>query len=131
MNGESSNGNLRIESLLKRHFPKQIKPALFDLRYQLLYSAPGCLDVKENGHKVDISVLLILVFHTDLYDEIKGLDNCRDYLQYVHALENETIDMKKNIDARKLLISGQELYAVYANVRNSSGKKSRNQLKAT
>ena len=83
--GEATNAPARIEDLLRRNF-HNIDPSVFDLRYQLLYATAGTVAVDR-----DLCVLLILVFKTHLYDELKALDNYRDYLQFIALADSSEI----------------------------------------
>ncbi|MDD4848829.1 MAG: hypothetical protein PHR53_08735 [Bacteroidales bacterium] len=113
LSGISTNTAKRIESLLKRNF-REIKPEFFDLRYQLLYSTVGTLDTKG----ADLYVLLVIVFKSDLYDEIKGLENYKDYIQFVNSVDSERIKSKKGIDYHKLKIENKTLHSIYLNIEN-------------
>ena len=113
LSGISTNAAKRIESLLKRNF-REIKPEFFDLRYQLLYSTVGTLDTKG----ADLYVLLVIVFKSDLYDEIKGLENYKDYIQFVNSVDSERIKSKKGIDYHKLKIENKTLHSIYLNIEN-------------
>ncbi len=115
LSGISTNRAKRIEELLKRNF-NQVTPELFDLRYQLLYSTVGTLDAIVNEEKADISILLIMVFKTKLYDEVQGIENYKDYLRFVNAMDSKRIPSSSNIDIRGLNIKGKFLYSIYMNV---------------
>lgn len=112
LNGIKTNSAKRIEELLKRNF-KEISPKLFDLRYQLLYSTVGTLDATNGKLKADISILLTIVFKTELYNEVKGIENYKDYIQFVNSTESERIDYKSNIDFHKIRIGDSSLYSIY------------------
>lgn len=117
LNGVKTNTPKRIESLLKRNF-KVLKPEHFDLRYQLLYSTVGTLDAMSNKATADISILLIIVFKTDLYDEIKGIENYKDYIKFVNCLESKRIKNDADIDVHKIKIDNKILYSIYTTIEN-------------
>lgn len=115
LNGKSTNAPKRIEELIKRNFIN-VTPDTFNLRYQLLYSTVGTLDAKVNCEKADISILLIIVFKTKLYDELKGAENYKDYIQFIKALNSERINNSQNIDLHRLRIEDNEMYSIYMNI---------------
>ena len=115
LNGVKTNAPKRIEELLKRNF-KVLKPEYFDLRYQLLYSTVGTLDATNNKTKADISILLIIVFKTNLYNEVKGIENYRDYIRFVNCVDSERIKSKSDIDIHKLKIDDRFMYSIYMNI---------------
>ena len=116
LSGISTNSDSRIEELLKAHY-SEVTPELFDLRYQLLYSTVGTLRAKADNNKpVDIAILFIIVFKTNLYDEVLGLENYRDYIQFVNSLNSRKIRNSFNLDIRELKINGQTLYSIYMNI---------------
>jgi len=101
----------RIENLLKLHFPKPHK-SVFNLRYQLLYATQGTI-----AAGADKSVLYILVFKTDLYNDLKGIENFRDYITFLNALNAEELECSRS-DSRvhRLLIGEKELISIYEQV---------------
>ena len=108
LSGISTNAPERIEGLLKLNF-KKINPSVFNVRYQLLYSTAGT--VAENA---DVSVLLIIVFKTALYDESKGLVNYRDYLKFIDMVESVKIPIEDSeAIAHSLSIGDKKLISVY------------------
>jgi len=115
LNGVKTNIPKRIESLLKRNF-KVLKTEYFDLRYQLLYSTVGTLDAIDNKATADISILLIIVFKTDLYDEIKGIENYKDYIKFVNCLDSKRIESSFDIDMHKLRIDDKVMYSIYKTI---------------
>lgn len=115
LNGVKTNAPKRIEELLKRNF-KVLKPEYFDLRYQLLYSTVGTLDATNNKTKADISILLIIVFKTNLYNEVKGIENYRDYIRFGNCVDSERIKSKSDIDIHKLKIDDRFMYSIYMNI---------------
>lgn len=109
INGESTNAAKRIDKLLKRNFDK-VKSKHFNLRYQLLYSTIGTLD-----RTADISILLIIVFKTDKYDEIKGLENYKDYIEFIRMANSKRVNRDKEFDIHEIQIDGKVLYSIYLN----------------
>ncbi len=108
LSGISTKAPERIEDLLKLNF-KKINPSVFDVRYQLLYATAGT--VAENA---DIYVLLIIVFKTTDYNELKGLDNYRDYLKFIDLAESVKIPIDDSqAIAHKLSIGDKELISIY------------------
>jgi len=79
----------RIEKLLRDHFRKPEKE-VFDLRYQLLYATAGTLASKQ-----DLSLMYIIVFKTDLYNELKGIENLKDYIAFINASRSEELDCSR------------------------------------
>jgi hypothetical protein len=77
LSGKPTNAPQRIEDLLSMHFPKPDK-TMFDIRYQLLYATAGTI-----AAGADISILFVIVFDTNLYDESIGAQNYRDYIQFM------------------------------------------------
>jgi len=101
----------RIEELLKKHFRKPDKN-VFQLRYQLLYATVGTLAAKQ-----DISVMYILVFKTDLYDDLKALDNLKDYIAFINANRSEELPSSRpESKAHLLKIGRKNLYSIYEQV---------------
>lgn len=115
LNGESTNAPKRIEKLIQRNF-NNITPDKFNLRYQLLYSTVGTLDAKIDGKKADVSILLIIIFQTNLYNKQKGSKNHKDYIQFIKAVNSKKIYNSQNVDLYKLKIDGKDIYSVYMNV---------------
>ena len=111
----STNSAKRIEGLLKRNF-KIVKPEHFDLRYQLLYTTVGTLDAKEKEEYLDLYFLFVIVFKTELYNELKGIENYKDYIQFINNLDSEKIKSDNNLDIHKVRLDNKELYTIYMNV---------------
>jgi len=121
--GESTKGPQRVEDLLGLHYGKPDK-SVFNLRYQLLYSTVGTIGkiTKQDAtlrieSKFDISVLYIIVFKTHLYDDVKGIDNFRDYINFLNALNAEELECSRQ-DSRvhRLSIGDKELISIYEQV---------------
>jgi hypothetical protein len=110
LSGVSTNTPQRIEELLKRNFQK-ITPDKFELRYQLLYSTISTIAVDS-----DISILLIIVFKTHEYDEIKGIENYKDYIQFIKESKSNEIKCKYGLDAHEIELEEKKLYSIYMNI---------------
>jgi len=109
--GGRTNKPARIEALLKKQFRKPDR-SLFSLRYQLLYAVAGTISAK-----MKTSVLYVIVFKTDLYDDLKGIDNYRDYinfLQAVKAVEQES--SRPDSAVHKFKLGRKELISIYEQV---------------
>lgn len=78
--GVATNAPQRIEKLLSRHFFEPSR-GMFDIRYQLLYATIGTIAVR-----ADYSILYVLVFRTDLYNETKSAENYRDYVYFMEKV---------------------------------------------
>ena len=116
--GESTKAPERIEELLGLHFGKPDRH-VFNLRYQLLYATAGTTEatVGTTETKFNKSVLYILVFKTDLYDDLKGIDNFRDYITFLNALNAEEFECSRQ-DSRvhRLSVGDKELISIYEQV---------------
>ena len=75
----ASKAKKRIEDLLENNSIDS-EPQNCNLRYQLLYATSGTVAVE-----ADISILLVLVFKTDKYNEDKGLKNDKDFKDFIKA----------------------------------------------
>lgn len=115
LSGISTNSDTRIEELLSKHY-SEVTPEHFKLRYQLLYSTVGTLNAEIDNKPADIGILFIIVFKTNLYDEVLGLENYKDYTRFVNSLSSQKIKNSFNIDIRELQIDGRTLYSVYMNI---------------
>jgi hypothetical protein len=109
--GESTKAPERIEDLLGLHFSTPDRH-VFNLRYQLLYATQGTL-----AAGADKPVLYILVFKTVLYDDLKGIENFRDYITFLNALNAEELECSRQ-DSRvhRLTIGDKELISIYEQV---------------
>lgn len=106
--GVSTNAPERIEKLLSQHF-KNPNPSMFEVRYQLLYATVGTLAVE-----ADIHVLYVVVFKTLLYDESIGVENYRDYVQFMNKVGASTLKLKtKEVLGHKLNINERELLCLH------------------
>ena len=81
------------------------------MRYQLLYATIGT--VSENA---DISVLLVIVFKTDKYDELNGNDNYKDYVKFLKAIKAEKISDDKDIEAHQIRVDDKIPYSIYISI---------------
>ncbi|MFY9175430.1 MAG: hypothetical protein WAO24_08915 [Peptococcia bacterium] len=112
LNGENTNLPDRVEKLIKQNFGDKIKSKHFDIRYQLLYTTIGTLEVK-----TDISICLIIVFKNNSYDKIKGNENYRDYCQFIQNVISEkkpcNID---NVEVNKLTIDRRKIYSIFTEI---------------
>lgn len=109
--GGSTNAPERIEGLLRNHFRGPEKKD-FDLRYQLLYSVAGTLASKQ-----DLSMMYIIVFKTDLYDELRGLENLKDYIAFINASRSEELDCSHpEALVHKIKVFRKSLYSIYEQV---------------
>lgn len=110
INGTPTNTYKRIEALIKKNF-KEATPEIFELRYQLLYSTVGTLKVP-----AAISILLIIVFKTKDYDALKGIDNYKDYIQFIKATKAKEIKYKNGIDVHEIMIERKKLLSIYMSI---------------
>ncbi len=109
--GESTKAPNRIEDLLALHYGKPDK-SVFNLRYQLLYSTVGTIEAT-----YEKSVLYIIVFKTHSYDDIKGIDNYRDYLSFLNSLQAEELPCtRQDSMVHKVIIGGKDLYTIYEQI---------------
>ena len=108
ISGENTKKPQRIYDLLKKQFRKPDR-TVFDLRYQLLYAVSGTIAAKKK-----ISVLYIIAFKTNLYDDLLGIDNYRDYISFmkaVNAIEQKT--SRPDSIVHKLKLGRKELISIY------------------
>ncbi len=106
LNKEKTNAPKRIEDLLNFNF-KKINKKSFGLRYQLLFSTAGTLCVD-----ADIHVLLVLVFKTPSYDNLKGQANKREFSEFMKNIKASTIaenHFKATLDGKELIILYKEI----------------------
>jgi len=106
--GTSTRAPERIEKLLALHFSEP-DPAMFDIRYQLLYATAGTL-----AAGADTAVLFVVVFKTPLYDETIGADNYRDYLHFINKVGGRALPLgDKGAIAHELELGGQRLVCLH------------------
>lgn len=106
--GENTNVPQRIEDLIKKMEFNKLTPEVFDLRYQLLYAVAGTAMAN-----ADIKILMFIVFKTELYDETKGKQNHKDYLQFIKEVNSTAIKMDGNICAHELTFDNKKIYSLY------------------
>jgi hypothetical protein len=106
--GESTKAPERIESLLRLHFTTP-DPAVFEVRYQLLYATAGTL-----AECADVSVLFVAVFKTPTYNEPIGATNYRDYVTFLAAAGASPLKLPtRGAQAHRLTLGGRELLCIY------------------
>ncbi len=106
--GVSTNAPERIEKLLSQHFSNP-DPAMFNVRYQLLYATVGTLAVE-----ADIHLLFVVVFKTSLYNESIGAENFKDYVQFMNKCDASPLKLStKEALGHILNINGQELLCLH------------------
>ena len=106
--GVSTNAPERIEKLLAAHFSAP-DPAMFNVRYQLLYATAGTI-----AEKADVSVLYVAVFKTLLYDETIGASNYRDYVHFVNKVGAQPIKLSdKGADAHEMQLANRRLVCLH------------------
>jgi len=111
ISGRRTKAPERIEDLVKLHIRKP-KKDVFDLRYQLFYSTAGTLAAKQ-----DISLMYIIVFKTELYDGLKGLENLKDYLAFINAVRSEELDCSRPESlVHQIKLFRKSLYSIYEQV---------------
>jgi len=111
LSGKSTKAPQRIEQLMILHFG-EIDRSMFDLRYQLLYATAGTL-----AADADLSILLVVVFRTELYDELKGADNHRDYIAFMEKLSaTRRCTFNQHGDVHEVEIGGKPLTCSYEHI---------------
>lgn len=106
--GLSTNAPERIEKLLTMHFCDP-DPSMFDIRYQLLYATAGTL-----AAGADISVLFVAVFKTALYNESIGVENYRDYIQFMGKIRAKPLQLpSKAVQGHELVLQGKRLVCLH------------------
>jgi hypothetical protein len=107
--GATTNAPKRIEKLLAMHFQAP-NLSMFDIRYQLLYATAGTI-----AAGADISVLFIAVFKTALYNESIGVDNYRDYIQFIGRVGGTPLQLpNKKVQGHELVLQGKRLVCLHA-----------------
>jgi hypothetical protein len=116
LNGEKTDRIKRIENLLKRNF-QTISETQFDIKYQLVYSTVGTVDAVDGNIKPDIAILLIIVYKTNLYDNIKGENNYKDFKDFIKELKAEKIIINEKDAAYKTFVDkNKELYIAHLTI---------------
>lgn len=106
--GTSTNAPERIEKLLALHFHEP-DPSMFDIRYQLLYATAGTI-----AEGADISVLLVVVFKTALYNESIAVKNYQDYMNFMEKVGASTLKLpSKKEQGYELLLQGKRLICLH------------------
>jgi len=106
--GESTNTPQRIEELLALYFSTP-DVSMFDIRYQLLYATAGTL-----AAETDIAVFYVIVFKTQLYDELIGAENYRDYVQFMAKVGAPPLKLPhKEAQAHTVTLQGKELICIH------------------
>ena len=108
LSGKPTRTPERIEYLLGMHFARP-DSSVFDVRYQLLHGTAGTL-----AEGADISLYLVLVFKTSLYDEDSGSGNYRDYLDFITKAGGRPLPLPPDAPkAHALTIGSRELVCVH------------------
>ena len=69
------------------------------------------------AEKAEVSILLIIVFKTKDYDPLKGIDNFKDYIQYIQKTDSIEIIQKDSPGSiHKIKIENEELWSVYMEI---------------
>lgn len=122
-NGEKSNLPNRIESLIRRNNFKQHDNAKrrftkenLNLKYQLLFSTIGTI-----SEDADFYIFLVLVFHTKDYDDIKGVQNYHDFIEFMNAITSRNINRDNNLYEIEVysddkLENKKVMYAAYVSI---------------
>lgn len=83
---------------------------MFDLRYQLLYATAGTISAN-----ADISVLYVLVFKTNLYNEKIGAKNYSDYADFLRKVGADPLPVPDNsLIGHRLTLQGKDLVCLYS-----------------
>ena len=86
--------------------------SVFTLRYQLLYAVAGTISAK-----MKTSVLYVIVFKTELYDDLKGIDNYRDYINFLQAVKAvEQNSSRPDSVVHKFELGRKEIISIYEQV---------------
>jgi uncharacterized protein DUF6946 len=106
--GASTRAPERIEKLLSLHF-REPDISMFDIRYQLLYATAGTI-----AAGADISVLFVIVFKTELYNESIGAENYKDYIQFLGQVGASPIRLLSNeAQGHEMQLQGKRLICLY------------------
>ena len=104
--GENTNKPQRIEGLCARFInAPRITKHSSEIRYQLLHSVAGTIDVEE-----DTSVLYVAVFRTDDYDASEGEVNRQDYLRFIECAGGKPIGPDGGWSSAHLLMLGNKRF---------------------
>lgn len=106
--GIATNAPRRIEALLGKHF-REPSRKMFDVRYQLLYATVGTIAAQAAR-----SLFYVLVFRTDQYNERKGAENLRDYLEFMEQVGARPVRVEgAPVYCHELELEGSSLRCVY------------------
>lgn len=112
-NGKSTNAPERVEKLVKRIFPKEVKAKHTQLRYQLLTAIAGTLDVEKDWDNKAIChrVFLVVEFNTgaEYFDKKKSEANHQDYNSLIKCVKEEW----KDADSKSFVIEDKKIYYIY------------------
>lgn len=113
LKGEKTNAPKRIEKLIERSF-ENVQRKHWNLMYQLFYTLFGTIDSKNNGVTVDLPIMLVLVFKTNLYDDKKGKENYKEYKNFINEFLPEKIKSEQqNLEISKLSVENKAVYSIY------------------
>ena len=105
----------RIRGLVSLYAPGQIGPALHrfgPIRYQLLTGTAGTVAVGK-----EVSVFLVMVFRTSLYDEARGEENRRDYREFIERAHGRPVSSTSGgVVAHELELGGKPLICIYQDI---------------
>ena len=110
--GKRTNLPKRVRGLVSLHAPGQVDQALCrfgSIRYQLLAGTAGTIAVGKG-----ISVFLVSVFRTGLYDQAKGEENRRDDRKFIQRAHGRPVfGASGGVVARELPVVGKPLICIY------------------
>ena len=105
----------RIRGLVSLYAPGRIDEALRSIgpiRYQLLTGTAGTVAIGKA-----ISVFLVLVFRTSLYDEVKGEENRRDYREFIERVHGRAVSgISSGVVAHEVAVGGRPLICIYQDI---------------
>ena len=105
----------RIMGLVSLYAPGPIDEGLRHIgpvRYQLLTGMAGTIAAGK-----EVSVFLVLVFRTSLYNGAKGEDNRRDYSEFIERVEGTPISgVPGGVIAHELAVGGRPLICIYQDI---------------
>ena len=105
----------RIRGLVSLHAPGRIDEALRSIgpiRYQLLTGTAGTVSMGKA-----ISVFLVLVFRTSLYDEVKGEENRQDYREFIERVHGRAVSgISSGVVAHEVVVGGRPLICIYEDI---------------
>lgn len=108
----------RIMDLVSLYASGPVEEALRHIgpvRYQLLTGTAGTVAAGE-----EVSVFLVLVFRTSLYDEAKGEENRQDYQEFIERVLGTPIyGTSGRVVAHELAVGGRPLISIYEDIARS------------